>query len=116
MTRLTKEQLVALLERAKSATPGPWVDKWYEATLSKTLIEGPKPDQDFILAQTFGPHLGQAEQDAEFIAAANPDTIARLVTEVLELREALRKITNLVDPEGVIDAAEIATVALRGEP
>lgn len=94
--RLSEEELGRLKELAGKATPGPWavdhVDRW------KTAV-GVWPDCRWETLEWPGSVLGAGEvcrvskspaametQNSEYIAAANPETLLKLIAEIERLR------------------------------
>ena len=83
--------LVALEEKARAATPGPYylsADRFEAAKrLCPTEVATDAPDVGHHIARPF------LSRDAAFIAAASPDVVLALVREVRVLKKAV-EITN----------------------
>ena len=106
MTALKDEALRELLAKAEKATPGPWYTcglPWFQ-TGSGVLAGSPDPHVGFLIADTemwdgereeylanqpAVEDLADPDDDAAYIAAANPATITALITETLSLRARL---------------------------
>jgi hypothetical protein len=93
-TVIASSDLHALLEKAKEATPGVWEqDDENPSTIlgvaefwnyHEDPCEGPKGDERHCEGCA-----EYAEYDAAFVAAANPQVIIAIVTELLAARQAL---------------------------
>jgi hypothetical protein len=75
-----------LEEKANAATPGPW-DHEAERYSAKNVI-GIKGRDDRWIAH-FQPEFN-GFNNAEFLAAANPDTIKKLIAVIRELQQACK--------------------------
>lgn len=82
---MTDDELRAVRERAKAATPGPWAVSYDEDVDTFGVVaEDDGPGDVFIVEE-----MGQPGQhDAEFIAHARQD-IPRLLDEIANLRGAM---------------------------
>ena len=85
-----------LEELAKAATPGPW-------TMNAGFLDSRGLFPMFQLfgecdcGSPLGPVTGtheQAEADAAYIAAANPESLLQLISQYRRMEEALRKIAS----------------------
>lgn len=81
------ERLTEMLAAADKATPGPWGN-------SRKLGVGPRSDAD---DQSYGfvipvaePVGDNKENDARHIANCDPQTIRAIITELVELRKAVK--------------------------
>lgn len=101
--RLAPAVLAGLAERAKAATPGPW--RWSGGMDSRAIVLA--DDEGFKVRIDGHP-------DAEFIAAADPQTVGALVAEVEALRAVVARVEALcaeAEREGFED---VAVSSLRG--
>ena len=87
-----------LKELAMKATPGPWTLGWFESG-GQPLISGIVKEEKTIVAA----YSHTSDSDALHIAAANPETILKLLQERDELIAALDAIT---EPMGYDEEAE----------
>jgi len=69
---LSREELDALEKAAGAATLGPWVKTYWDTICGRHRIVSQRIEN---------------EADTDFIAAANPEVILRLIAEVRALRE-----------------------------
>jgi hypothetical protein len=107
MTRLTDEELKALIDGCEGVTPGPWESS---GTLVGTYIEGRR--EFTLVAKT---EIGREfpleyRRNTSHIARCDPDTIRALATEVRESREAMRGLSVTRDT-----ITDVATEALAGQ-
>lgn len=89
-----------LREKATKATPGPWRVRKHGLDDGNIAIDGPTPvysTWDFTLAKVGSRIAPKVNEDAAFIAAANPatvlallDRIAALEAQVAEAREIIQ--------------------------
>lgn len=95
MTDLTK-----LKELAERATPGPWVST--ESAESEHERWVMTSDQQWSICATHSGAQGAdcAQDNADFIAAANPQAILGLIAEVDRLRERLQALIHISDATG----------------
>lgn len=105
MDTVNKQALRALAEKA---TPGPWVrDEGNDVSVSEDGDEGYWEWQEAGPAQFHDMRGEQAGADADFCAAANPDTVLALLDEIEALqaeRERLRSIIS--DLQEAIEASK----------
>lgn len=103
---MTAEQWLADLEaKAKAATPGPWV------------MDGVYPIYSIGRGGLKDKTIGHAQRqwDGDFISAANPATVLRLVGMVRFLAFSAARSRGLFDdPAYWLDTAYIATEKLHG--
>lgn len=102
---MTSIDLKALIDAAKKATPGPWVN-FSSVITSETAYHstmyGPEdsnPDRravaycgDEIRARMGLPYGDERDANAAFIALANPSTVAAMAEELLKLRSAASEV------------------------
>ena len=91
MVDLTDDMLRELVMLAGKATPGPW------DTDEPNIVYSMTGGGCVYLANTEGldTSVQQCRDDASFIAAANPATVAALASELLKLREAVKPFAAL---------------------
>lgn len=90
--------LSELLSLAKKATGGTWVVSGNFSGEIKAVK--PSPDAfDWIIGYMQVSNCPNYEQDANFIAAANPDAIINLVERLQEAEKTLNEIGFEIDPE-----------------
>ena len=82
MTRLTDDALAELARLAGEATPAPWRTVVKGNTVQSLAIEG--------VCSGISPKTG----NGPYIAAADPSTVAALVAELVELRNAMRSTSS----------------------
>jgi hypothetical protein len=94
--RISEEKLGEILAGCEGVTPGPWrVDELRGAGL-QILIQA----IDFTVGKAVnkGPQM-MARANGAHIARLDPTTVSSLVTELRELREALRPFARLLDDD-----------------
>ena len=85
------KKLEALLDAARTATPGPWF--YQEKSDAYTHIIRPSANHGRIVV-SFSQHSnGTSEKDARDVALANPATIQALVERVAAMEGALTSIS-----------------------
>lgn len=124
-----------LRELAESATPGPWSTNAPSATkvVDVGVVQGEEDYEDYAFARgpaTYrkvgdaynGPWRKQADQDAAFIAAANPQTVIALLdlvdktVEIASLVELISSERNMVAAELLLSQEQLAAMtAARDE-
>lgn len=93
---LTADEIADLKAKAKAATPGPWVvyngnDIWV-------------PNSKWI-ASTDDPVNEQSVSDADYIAAANPETLQRALATIKQQAEQIKNLrAELADAADRLDA------------
>lgn len=92
---------------AAGPTPGPWR---HEAWGSRILDSGVGSRQLLITTVAANTFRDQGRHNAEFIAAADPETIAALLAERDALREALYRI-NLASQNSMSSKDECGRIA-----
>ena len=82
---MTDKELNELEEKAKAATPGPWDSGGVEVFLGG-----------------WNPHIAMcnSEDNAEYIAAANPAVILELITELKQARKERDWLANTISFDG----------------
>jgi hypothetical protein len=100
--------LDALQAAAKAATPGPW-----SATLKRGKRDGYIRSPLRTVADV---RYRNGEADAAFIAAANPQTVLAMISELRRLREMLRELTDWLRPYGVGKIQDSENRGLLGGP
>ena len=94
MTRLTDEELKALIDGCDGVTPGPWdgsgtlVGIYIEGRREWTLVAKTEKGREFPL---------EYRRNTSHIARCDPDTIRALATEVLESRGAMHGLSVTTD-------------------
>jgi hypothetical protein len=94
MTRLTDEQVKALIVGCEGVTPGPWegsgtlVGIYIEGRREWTLVAKTEKGREFPL---------EYRRNTSHIARCDPDTIRALATEVKESREAMHGLSVTTD-------------------
>jgi hypothetical protein len=81
------EQLARLKRAAMKATPGPWqhADPWNRKNGNKHILT---VNKDFVSCHGFA--ATRRDEDGDYIALANPQTILNLIAEVERLRDLER--------------------------
>lgn len=84
---MTKKDLLDLIEKAKSATPGPWV-RHQSHIYGRNGYNG---SQVIVAKITY---QNRGDKTDEFIASVNPTVVLDLCQRILGLQEALEKIAD----------------------
>jgi hypothetical protein len=86
---MTPEELAALKALAEKATPGPW-----DACGTGAYVAMMQIINDRITKYVSAPQAGMCMSDADvqYIAAANPQTVLKLIAEVSRRRAQIAKI------------------------
>lgn len=77
----------ALERAAQAATPGPWIARWDQSANAVMISAETNEMVACTVALTYVPDAKQAEEDSDFIAAANPAAALALVAQVRALTE-----------------------------
>lgn len=104
MKPLSPTELQDLAAKADAATPGPWRLEQYDGKSLFPYWMVTKHIEGYVSPDIVADHLWEPG-DGAFIAAANPDTIKRLLTMVSEAREVLE---DMLDTAKVRDMSSIA--------
>src|SRR5690625_557993 len=83
-----------LERKAKAATPGPWY-AWDRGVGWLIALD---PDGDVRLPEGMRTDLGRRE-DAEFIAAANPTAILRLIEDLRRTKSGARTLGRIIEQQ-----------------
>ena len=93
---MTDNRLAELEALAKAATPGPWFAVRLRVNTCVKAANG-----DYVMeAGARGRALVRHEEDADFIAATDPETVLALIAELLRLRAELKRVAPLLAMRG----------------
>ena len=84
---MTDEQLDALEAKAKAATPGPW-------TVDSQNNVGNRNNTKIVLTAVLPTDRWLRDEDAAFIAAANPAAILDLISQIRACHELIEVLTE----------------------
>jgi hypothetical protein len=90
-----------LKDKALAATEGPWEHSRYAVSNA--------------LGHTVAADVERGA-DCEYIAAADPETVLRLIYRLEKAERGLRRIVQLARSEGQVELRHIANVALTPDP
>ena len=90
MTIITNADILALEQKAKAATPGPWERDLTYAWPSKVRSRHPDHSNRWIVDVSSFPSDKYTIPDAAYIAAANPEVTLSLITRLHAAEEALQ--------------------------
>lgn len=109
-----KPSLKDLREKAEKATPGPWEkvepDRRFRRSFKFGHANWAKVVSKDHEMKLYGELRGNPIPDAEFIAAANPQTILALCDAIDEMAQVLQDIFNSQDPNLAIRALEVLRI------
>lgn len=85
--KLTKQELIELLEKAKKTIPGPWAGDPLTVTIEIETLNGES-------RWTVGDDIVPDRCDADFISSFHPEVVRSLIEAVIGLSEALEFFTQ----------------------
>lgn len=99
---MTESQIRDLEEKARKATPGPWVNNTDGFVVGFMVGNSGIDGEDYhVSAQISSDRMCDSETDAKndaaYIAAANPATVLKLIESRQELRDSLAAVMALID-------------------
>lgn len=101
----TAEQLAELVALAEAATPGPWL---YTGTpqVATQGLDSADPGRWYELAEL------PTDDDARYIAAANPAVIGPLARDVSQLRDRVAELTEALETWRYVAERRLAVAAI----